>query len=579
MAADNLFVRSGVASGVSLSVVKLIDRRPSGTDGVVQEWCFQREVEAALYGNGYAQQTGAVYRLLQRSGVGSHTLSLKKKSIAAGLVTRREFDILYGHLGNVRFFSLIPLHAMKEALSTYGPTERSEAVVKALGLERPAAWGEQSTEDEGASDGGGDDSTDCGGSAAGDSVATTEAADLGEMAYGSSSDDATSVAPAEPAGGDAAPTRSAKRQHVAGIAPCVDAELDAFVAYRMAPLNRARKGAAVVSATVRSDKARVFAFMTWIVATYTLPNDITLNVFASASLANAAQRYINELVQTRGRKWSYAANISSSLLAAARFVYARGGVPDNGVVAQVASLHSQCSAQARTQSKFDVAEAPDAYLDWDGIQLVRVAAEERLAAAETEAATLRLTRDVTVLRLLADQPPDRVGVVRTLKLGGSLKRKPDGSYILDLSTPGAHKTASVFGASRTSINSSISPWLDDYIELASIPDGGYLFHKRGDSFAATSPSVWSEMVKAIFKRHGDVALCPKDTRSAFVGFLRSGNHGDEAVTAAAVAMRHSSKMQASAAYDKGACDRRVAAAMQVAATHSAMYSASSSRCS
>ena len=40
------------------------------------------EVEAALYGNGYAQQTGAIYRLLQRSGVGSHTLPLKRRRVS-----------------------------------------------------------------------------------------------------------------------------------------------------------------------------------------------------------------------------------------------------------------------------------------------------------------------------------------------------------------------------------------------------------------------------------------------------------------------------------------------------------------
>eukprot|EP00966_Prymnesium_polylepis_P238645 5519130-Prymnesium_polylepis.1 len=41
-----------------------------------------------------------------------------------------------------------------------------------------------------------------------------------------------------------------------------------------------------------------------------------------------------------------------------------------------------------------------------------------------------------------------------------------------------------------------------------------------------------------------------------------GEHDDEAVKAAAVAMRHSSKTQASAAYDKGASDKRVSAAMK-----------------
>ena len=174
---------------------------------------------------------------------------------------------------------------------------------------------------------------------------------------------------------------------------------------------------------------------------------------------------------------------------------------------------------------------------------------------------------------------DRVGVLRTLKLSGSLKRKNDGSYQLDLSEPGAHKTSAVFGATKTDINASITPWLDDYIELAGIPDGGYLFHKRGDFYAAVSSSSWTRIVKSTFEQHGNIKMAPKDARSSFITFLRSGEHDDEAVKAAAVAMRHSSKTQASAAYDKGACDRRVAAAMKVAADHSAKFSAGSSRCS
>ena len=81
-----------------------------------------------------------------------------------------------------------------------------------------------------------------------------------------------------------------------------------------------------------------------------------------------------------------------------------------------------------------------------------------------------------------------------------------------------------------------------------------------------------ERLEATIAPHGDVALCPKDARSSFITFLRSGDHNDEVVKAAAVAMRHSSKMQASAAYDRGGSDRRVSAAMKVAADYSAKFS-------
>ena len=103
-------------------------------------------------------------------------------------------------------------------------------------------------------------------------------------------------------------------------------------------------------------------------------------------------------------------------------------------VAQLCALHNQCRQQAAQEDQFDVGgDKPTAWLDWEAVQGVRVAAEDSLCSATTKAERLKLTRDVAVLRMLADQPPDRVGVLRTLKLGGSLKRKPDGSYELDLS--------------------------------------------------------------------------------------------------------------------------------------------------
>jgi integrase len=133
----------------------------------------------------------------------------------------------------------------------------------------------------------------------------------------------------------------------------------------------------------------------------------------------------------------------------------------------------------------------------------------------------------------------------------------------------------VFGATRTTVSASITPCLDRYIKIAAIPQGGYLFHARNNKFEVVKPAAWTLRVKAVFKRHGGTALCPKDTRASFITFLRSGDHDDEAVKAAAVAMRHSSKTQASAAYDKGASDKRISAAMKVAHEYSAKFNASS----
>ena len=141
-------VRQAVARGVDVAVVQLVDRRQD-PPGDAQEWTFQRDVEAVLYGNGYAQTTGAVYRLLQRSGVVRESLALKKACVQQGIVTQDEFHCLRGHLGDVRSFTLIPLVALRTALSTFGCDERSDALVAALGIERPADWPEVQPEEEG----------------------------------------------------------------------------------------------------------------------------------------------------------------------------------------------------------------------------------------------------------------------------------------------------------------------------------------------------------------------------------------------------------------------------------------------
>ena len=53
---SSLLVRTGVASGESVSVIKLADRR----DGSIEkDWVFQREVEAALYLDEYPSGTAS----------------------------------------------------------------------------------------------------------------------------------------------------------------------------------------------------------------------------------------------------------------------------------------------------------------------------------------------------------------------------------------------------------------------------------------------------------------------------------------------------------------------------------------
>ena len=76
MAAGEMLVRQIDVLDVNVSLISLADRRPNAPSDPVTTWAFQREVEAVLYGSDYS--SGAFYRLLHRSGVGSRALPLKK---------------------------------------------------------------------------------------------------------------------------------------------------------------------------------------------------------------------------------------------------------------------------------------------------------------------------------------------------------------------------------------------------------------------------------------------------------------------------------------------------------------------
>jgi hypothetical protein len=563
--AFTLLVREGDAIGSRMSVIQLQDRRPGAPTQPIQ-WTFQKQVETTLYNHGYASSTGAVYRLLQRSGVGGQALCLKKASVAAGLITQQEYDWLYQHLVDVRSFTLIPLTAMRTAVETYGRDNRSEALVRALGIERPDSWDE---EEEGEEEGEEEEEEE-------EEEGEEEEEEGEEEGEEDGEEGEEHAAPGPSESVPESSTAKRQRSDTFTVSSQLEAQLAAFDAFRAAPLNQSRKGVAVAPATLKSDRSRILCFLKWVNSTFELKAPLTLGVFGNSNVTSAAERYIRELVEMHGRKYSYGAKMVASLVAVASYVESRrvnASTDGEGVVSKLKALHLQCQQQARQHDKFDVQSKGDgSWLDWDAVQRVRAQAERALEAAQSDADKLSLLHDVLVLRLLADQPPDRVGVTRQLRLGYTLKRKADGAgYELDLSEPGCHKTSAVFGATRTTINASITPWLTKYISGYAIPLGGYLFHARGNEFEPLSPSGWTKRVKAIFERHGDVALCPKDTRSSFITFLRSGEHDDEALKAAAVAMRHSSKMQASAAYDKGASNRRVSAAMKVASDFAAKF--------
>jgi hypothetical protein len=249
--------------------------------------------------------------------------------------------------------------------------------------------------------------------------------------------------------------------------------------------------------------------------------------------------------------------------------------PGDAPLRELVALADQCVAQARKEGLFDRGK-PANWLDWPEVQRCRVHAERKLVglmdAGAVQGEQLLAARDVLILVLVTFQPPDRVGVHRLLQLGVTLRREGAG-FRLALESPNAHKTAAYFGPTNAALGAKICECLVNYIELAGLveSDTPYIFYAGTDPSKPISPSGWTKVVKSCFERHSGVPLAPKELRAAFVTHLKSSENDDRVLKAAAVAMRHSSKMQDSAAYNKDKHDRLVSAAVKAAEKYASRF--------
>ena len=126
-----------------------------------------------------------------------------------------------------------------------------------------------------------------------------------------------------------------------------------------------------------------------------------------------------------------------------------------------------------------------------------MAAENALRKVKGDSSTkLILTHDVCLLRVLTGMPPDRVGVYRQLQLGGTLK-SVEGGYQLDLSLPGEHKTASVFGPACTTVTAAVADAVAALVAADKLQEGEYLFHAATNRHAPLDIlTAWGRLVKA-----------------------------------------------------------------------------------
>ena len=476
------------------------------------------------------------------------SLSLQQSSVG-GLVTLAEWSELLRVLteqlslearGRVRRATLIPLPVCATLCRAFGRSPQAAAWLEAFSQPVPAVWQLQAEAEDNASDG------------AVDYVLNEQLAELEEAEVRLADELKGSFLAYQEPECDEEATRVYTLERVP---PALEKALLDYERFRLEPLNRLRDGSAVVDSTVTADKSTALRFLGWLQRQHSVVPE--LKVFGATSLGERVESFVAFLRAERGCRYSTCANYINGLVSVASYVLETSPHCEEG-----ASLEPllRMRAQAESAAKQDHLwkRKDPCFIQFEDAQRARAAAiEAHSAYAGTDhKKRLGLVRDCLILSFLTCQPPDRVGVLRKLRYGATLKRgEASGAWVLDLTERrGCHKTAKFYGPSVTTINPLIAVWLSAYLGLLAFdrPDEEstfYLFPVGNDFSRCVAGSQWTQLVKACFKRWSGVEVTPKTLRASFICWLKSETDAPEVLKSAATAMRHKEETQASSRYD------------------------------
>ena len=330
------------------------------------------------------------------------------------------------------------------------------------------------------------------------------------------------------------------------VPPALDAQLKAYKDWRLQPLCFQRSGNAVVDVTADNDCTTVLRFLAYAQAEHGV-DPPSLDLFGKAALASIAQAWLDQM---RGRElmFSTLANYTNTLCNIAAYWFDGGGDVEDGAEGcpdALLRLRAQCESQAKQQQLY--ARKPANWLEWDKAQEARVKCEEAWAKAGSLSHDKRvaLLKELLVLQFHTVMPPDRVGIVRKLRWGMTLKQDAAptstecGAYRLDM-TEARFKNSRFYGPSVTSVSALIAPTLDVYVDLIrfDFAEKPYVFSMKSAPERCLTSSQWSAYCKSIFKKWSGVACPPKMLRASFVTWIRNSSAAPEVLKEAARAMRH-----------------------------------------
>ena len=224
-------------------------------------------------------------------------------------------------------------------------------------------------------------------------------------------------------------------------------EMKHYVAARTTILDGRRTGSAVVSATVEGDTQSVLRFFGYLQRTHRVPDGAYLypsHFFVRHDLGDLVQGYAQWLRDNQHLRWCSIANYLNSLVQVTHWVYSTYTIPPATAAMEpsplwmIYNLRLQAEGQSKTEQMFD--KRVGGWIDWADVQRARIEAVKR---ASTGRGDVKLLRDAAAMSLLSLISPDRVGLIRKLRLGHTLKRAAGGGWRLDLyKQRDGHKTSS-----------------------------------------------------------------------------------------------------------------------------------------
>jgi hypothetical protein len=230
-------------------------------------------------------------------------------------------------------------------------------------------------------------------------------------------------------------------------------EVDDFILHRTATFAARRQGGAVVSSSAEGDKQSLLRFFGYLFHLGRVPEtaNLDLSLLGRPDLGDLVEGYAGWLQNTQELRFSSIANYINGIVAVTSYVYSTLEPPESTLLldptplTQLINLRAQAESQSKTQNLFD--KRVGGWITWPQVQQARVKAEQLVSELTDDAEGKRSKlRDCAAVSLLSLIPPDRVGLIRKLRLGHTLKQADGGGWRIDLTKQrDGHKTSRFYG--------------------------------------------------------------------------------------------------------------------------------------